>query len=256
MNATTPLGQANHTVDQNADISDSADQKSFFQTYKDKIIAFSLWGLLIAAYFGYASSNDLTPLGAIRQLVVLMQNSVYGPILFLLIYALRPLIFFSAALLTVAAGFLFGPVFGVIYTMIGSNTSAMIAYIIGRYFGKDILNEDESSSFVQKYAKRMRENSFETVLTMRFLFLPYDLVNYLGGLLRIDWKAFLLATAVGSIPGTFSFVLFGASIEGNFGEELPSLNPAVLVAAGVLFIISIGLSRYFKYRESKRLSLA
>lgn len=49
-------------------------------------------------------------------------------------------------------------------------------------------------------------NSFETVLIMRFIFLPYDLVNYLAGILRIDLKAFILATLLGSIPGTIAFV--------------------------------------------------
>ena len=48
---------------------------------------------------------------------------------------------------------------------------------------------------------------------MRLLFLPYDLVNYVCGALRITWSSFLLATALGSLPGTVSFVLLGASLE-------------------------------------------
>ncbi len=256
MNATTTsLEQNGHSMGKSAEESTKAafiEQKSLISIHREKLIAFSVWAVLIALYFGYSSSNNLTPLAAMRQLIVLMQNSLYGPMIFILFYAMRPLIFFSAALLTVAAGFLFGPIWGVVYTIIGSNTSAMIAYMIGRYFGKGFLEEDETSGLAQRYAKRLRNNSFETVLTMRFIFLPYDLVNYLGGLLHINWRAFLLATAVGSIPGTISFVLFGASIEGNFGEELPSINPAVLVAAVVIFVVSIGLSRYFKMKEKKR----
>ena len=37
-------------------------------------------------------------------------GSAWGPLAFVAVYLVRPLIFFSAAVLTVAGGFLFGPV--------------------------------------------------------------------------------------------------------------------------------------------------
>ncbi len=219
------------------------------QQHWQKLVALAIWLVVIGGYFWYAQANNLGPFEAVRQLVNVMQNSAYGPLLFILIYALRPLIFFSATLLTIAAGFLFGPVLGIVYTIIGSNTSATVAYLIGRYFGQGLLDGSQSGGILQRYTKRMRENSFETILTMRFIFLPYDLVNYLAGFLRIDWKSFILASMLGAIPGTISFVLFGASIEGDFTGQAPSLNPWVLAAGVSLFVLSIVLSRYFKGRE-------
>ena len=94
--------------------------------------------------------------------------------------------------------------------------------------------------------------STSSVLTMRFIFLPYDLVNYLAGFLKIDWKPFLLATLLGSLPGGFSFVLVGASIEGNAINEIPSLDPITLGFSVAIFISSLALSRYFKKREATR----
>jgi uncharacterized membrane protein YdjX (TVP38/TMEM64 family) len=84
---------------------------------------------------------------------------------------------------------------------------------------------------------------------MRFIFLPYDLVSYLAGFLKIDWKGFLFATVVGSIPGTISFVLFGAGIQGNFGEKLPTLDLTTLGLGVVMFMVSLGFARYFRRRE-------
>jgi uncharacterized membrane protein YdjX (TVP38/TMEM64 family) len=174
-----------------------------------------------------------------------------------LIYAVRPLAFFSAIVLTLLAGSLFGPIFGVIYTVIGSNISATVAYFLGSVLGRGVLSDAKTNSqgIVQRYAERMRQNSFETILIMRFIYLPYDLVNYLGGFLRIDYKAFILATILGSIPGTITFVLAGASvrIDDVFMENFrPELNPWTLVASVVLFVGSLLLSRYFKRREAKR----
>lgn len=222
---------------------------SWLGRHWQKVVALLLWVGLFAVYRWYAVANALGPVEAVRQLIQLMQTSAYGPLIYIVLYALRPLLFFSSVLLTLAGGFIFGPVWGVLYTVIAANTSAMVAYVVGYYFGQGLLADDGSDGVIQRYAARMRKESFETVLIMRFIFLPYDLVNYLAGFLRIDWKAFLLATALGSIPGTISFILFGAAIEGDFDGTIPSLNPRVLALSVGLFVVSLALSRYFKRRE-------
>lgn len=104
---------------------------------------------------------------------------------------------------------------------------------------------------MQRYSKRLRENSFETVFLLRLLFVPYDLVNYLSGFLRIHWGAFIVATALGALPGTLAFTLFGASIE-QFDGGIPALNPWVLVASVALFLFSLGLSRVIKRWSAKK----
>jgi uncharacterized membrane protein YdjX (TVP38/TMEM64 family) len=238
-----------------------ADQPSFFQKHGQKLVAAAFWLLLVGGYGWYYRANELTTETALLQIVNLL-DSPFGPLLYILIYALRPLIFFSAAVLTIASGSIFGAgsvvnlALAVLYTVIGSNLSATVAYYVGRFFGKGLLAEGngENSGLLQRYADRMRQNSFETILIMRFIFLPYDLVNYLAGILRIEWKAFILATVLGSIPGTIAFVSFGASIdikELAMGKT-PQFNPWVLFFGVVIFIVSLAISRYFKQREATR----
>jgi uncharacterized membrane protein YdjX (TVP38/TMEM64 family) len=190
-----------------------------------------------------------------------MQQSAYGPLIYILVYALRPLVLFSALILTLAGGYLFGPVLGIVFVILGSNAGASLAYIIGRFFGgDDLLKQPEDSKdkdnaeqgFVARWLQPLRDNSFETVLIMRFLFLPYDLVNYLAGFLKINYVAFLLATILGSLPGTLAFTLAGASIEGDFTGGVPSLNPRVLVASVVIFVASLAFSRFLKMRRARQ----
>jgi uncharacterized membrane protein YdjX (TVP38/TMEM64 family) len=236
-------------------------QLSFLQKHGQKLVAAAFWLLLVGGYGWYYRANGLTTETALLQIVNLL-DSPFGPLLYILIYALRPLIFFSAAVLTIASGAIFGAgslvnlALAVLYTVIGSNLSATVAYGVGRFFGQGLLAEGdgENSGLLQRYAGRMRQNSFETILIMRFIFLPYDLVNYLAGILRIDWKAFILASLLGSIPGTIAFVSFGASIdikELAMGKT-PQFNPWVLVFGVVIFIASLAISRYFKKREAAR----
>jgi uncharacterized membrane protein YdjX (TVP38/TMEM64 family) len=222
--------------------------KAWLQTHAQKIGALVFWVLLIVLYQWYAASNGLSPLQVVQQMLAFMQNGVWGVLIYIVLYAVRPLILFPATFLSLAGGFVFGPVLGVIYTIIASNISSTIAFYVGRFFGEGIFKDDGSDNLIQRYARRMRENSFETVMIMRFIFLPYDAVSYLAGFLRIKYMPFILATALGSIPGTMAFIGFGASIE-TFDGALPKLNPVTLGFSAAIFIVSIALSRLFKKRE-------
>lgn len=250
MNATTN-GEAQEVL------TASPAPQSFLGKHWQKLAALAIWIVLAAAVAWYVRSSENGLTGSLLNLVYLMQSSVWGPIIYITIYALRPITFFSAVALTVSGGFLFGPLWGVVYTVIGANASAMVAYVIGRYFGDGLINLDGSDGTIQSYARRMRANSFETVLIMRFIFLPYDLVSYLAGFLRINWKAFLAATALGSILGTISFVWLGASASLQDIEnlilsgEFPRPNRAILLGSGAVFVLSLVLSRYFRRREAE-----
>lgn len=221
---------------------------NFWTRYRERLIAAAVWIVLLGAYITYSVVNQLSPMEAARSLFDLIGSSAIGPLIFIAIYTVRPLIFFSSAVLTLAAGFLFGPVWGFVYALTGSSLSSVLAYAIGYFFGENILDDNDEQSFIQRYASRMRQNSFETVLLMRFLFLPFDLVSYLAGFLRIDLKAFLLASILGSIPGGFSVALAGAS--GGFSEDGLALDPWTLGLAAALFLFSLLLSRFLRSRES------
>ena len=164
----------------------AAGPSGFGARHWHKLAAATIWMLLIAFFWLYINQPVDAAEGAalasgrrgagqaIFDLILFMQETVYGPVIFILLYTLRPLAFFSAALLTIAGGFLFGPLGGVLATVIGANLSASLAYVVGRVLGSGVLDQENSAGVMRRYASRMRNNSFETILIMRFVFLPYD----------------------------------------------------------------------------------
>ncbi len=99
-----------------------------------KLVAALLWLSLLGGLVAYMQLNDLSLTGLLREVIRLMQTP-WGPLLFFVVYTLRPLTFFSATVLTLAAGSLFGPLLGIVYTVIASNSSATVAYFMGRLLG-------------------------------------------------------------------------------------------------------------------------
>ena len=96
-------------------------------------------------------------------------------------------------------------------------------------------------------------NAFSLVLLMRVISLFYDLVNYLAGFLRVPYRAYILASILGSLPGTLTFVLAGASLNidnifaGRFA--ISAINPWTLLLSLVLFVAGLLISRLLQKRE-------
>ena len=219
---------------------------------RSKIFALIAWIFLLAGYWWYSSANSLTPSQTMQILINFISESPYGFLIYTLIYMIRSVFLFPATLVTMAATNLYGPVRGIAYALFASNLSTMVAFLIGRFFGSSFLQNMEKNALVSKYANRLRQDSFQATLVLRFLFLPYDLVSYFSGFLNIDLCWFMLATVLGSIPGTISFGMLGASIQGNFVSQSVSLDPLSLLISAMMFAVSVGLYRFVRYRERKR----
>lgn len=218
---------------------------------RERLALAGVWLAVVAGGGAWALSQGLGPGEATRRLVEAIQGSPWGPAAFVAIYLARPLVFLSAALLTLAGGFLFGPIAGLALVVVASNGSAMVAYSLARWFGAGILADAAAGGRWARYAGRLRDRSFDTVIVMRLLYLPYDLVSYLAGAARIHPLAFLSGTAVGSAPSTVALVLFGASLE-TFDGGLPAFEPTLLLASALMLVAGLGLSRILRRREGAR----
>lgn len=227
------------------------------RVWTQRVIVVVLWLTVIVLWRRYQTSNGLSATDASQQFIDSVETAWWGVAAFFGVYLARPLVLFPASILTIVGGVLFGPVVGVVVVILAANCSAMIAYTVGRLLGRAPGNvvdavepgQDTSDSVVNRWAARMRDNSFETVLVMRFLFLPYDLVNYGAGALRVKWMPFLVATTLGSLPGTVSFVLLGASLD-RVDQGLDGVDPRALLASVALFVASLAVARVVKQRQT------
>ncbi|MGJ3238072.1 MAG: TVP38/TMEM64 family protein [Anaerolineae bacterium] len=213
-----------------------------------QITAVIFWTLAIIATRQYMQANDLGFGDLATQLSDLLTGTWYGPLLYIGVYLLRPLILFPASLLTLLAGNIFGLAWGFLYALIAGTISSLVPYSVGRWFSsaeqakREVL-ADANGSRIQRFIGLLRKNPFQAVLTMRLLFLPYDAVSLLAGGLRIGLVPFMLATAIGNIGGSFAYVGAGASIEGDISTGEISINPYIIGVTIAILIVSLIVSR-------------
>jgi uncharacterized membrane protein YdjX (TVP38/TMEM64 family) len=215
----------------------------------------AIWIGATVAWRRYQTSNGLSATGAGQEFIDSVEMAWWGVFAYVAVYLARPIVLFPASVLTVVGGVLFGPVAGVIIVIVAANGSATIAYLVGRLLGHtpgdrvDEEGDQPATTVISRWSAKMRNNSFVTVLVMRFLFLPYDLVNYAAGALRIRYVPFIAATALGSLPGTISFVLLGASLD-RVDQGLGGIDPIALTFSVVIFVASLAIARVVKRRQA------
>ena len=155
--------------------------------------------------------------------------------IYIVFYAVRPLILFPASLLTIASGLIFGPLLGILFTIVGENASANFAFFLARWLGREaVASREQHSSLAAKWDARLSQNALVTVLIMRLIYLPFDMVNFACGLTSMRQRDFAIGTFIGILPTLIAFVLFG-------GIASASNQNRILTLALAIFFFFIGL---------------
>ncbi len=224
-----------------------SDLKNLFRRQAPKLVALLFWLTLIISFQTYRIENGLSYSDLLLNLISFFTSTMWGPVIYIGLYAIRPLVLFPATLLTALSGTLFGFWWGVLYTIVGENASANFAYWIGRFFGKDIKLED---SIIGNWVEALRARPFEAVLFMRLFYMPFDLTNYGAGILKINWSSYFMATLIGILPGLTTFVALGAALNlAEFSENglsFDAFDPRFIALSVAIFVVSIILSKYLK----------
>jgi uncharacterized membrane protein YdjX (TVP38/TMEM64 family) len=205
-------------------------------------VVLALWILMVVVFWWYVCSSHQTATEVLSGWLESLSKSPYSFFLLLVIYIIRPLLFLPITLLTVFTGFLYGVFWGTLYTTLATLVSCAVGYFMGRFLSGD------EARLQRKWLEQLRERSFETILVSRLTFLPGDLVNYAAGFLKISFMAFLLATAIGGLPGLLVGVLAGASLE-TFSASGFKLKPWYIVASLVMLAGSLLLSWWLRQRS-------
>lgn len=200
----------------------------------------AIWVAIVSTAIYYYLTSGI-PIHEIVEVLreFILKHGTWGPILYVTVYSFRSLIFFPASLLTAISGLLFGPLYGILFSLVGENISGNISFVVGRYFGSSLMKHFGSKNkLIPSLECRFRENGFMTVLTLRLTYFPFDLVGYLSGICNIRQKDFALGTVIGTIPGLTAFVLLGTAIT----------DAKNLILAFVFFVLGWTLSRWIKER--------
>lgn len=118
----------------------------------------------------------------------------------------------GAAILSLAAGAIFGSMLGTVYAVISASIGATLAFLVTRYLLRDMVL-DRFGSRLEGMNRELEQRGFNYLLFLRLVpVFPFFLINLAAGLTRLPLRTFVLGTLLGIIPGGFVYVNAGASL--------------------------------------------
>lgn len=135
---------------------------------------------------------------------------IWGPVAFILGYAIAAVAFIPGSILTLAAGAIFGLGKGTVLVLIGATLGAALAFLVSRYLARSAIErrlkgDQRFAAIDRAIAKEGRKIVFLLRLSPVF---PFNLLNYGLGLTQVRFVDYLVAS-VGMVPGTLLYVYYG-----------------------------------------------
>ena len=180
------------------------------------------------------------PLSVHTILMYTPENKTLAAGILLAFFALKSLtIVFPLSILYLASGILFQPSMAVLISTLGLAITITIPYGIGRYSGKETVQE-----ICRKYpkaaqvAKYQETNTFFACFITRIVgCLPGDMVSLYFGACAASYPVYLAAGVIGSLLSIVTTTLLGEKINDPFSAEFfIILLCRVLVAVGAVVI--------------------
>lgn len=114
--------------------------------------------------------------------------------------------------LVFASGAVFGTFWGWIYSVMGAAVGATTSFWLARLLGHDLLARYLGEERLSRVEELVGRHGFWTVFRLRFVFLPFFLVNFAAALAGMRFGRFLLASLLGTMPALFVYNYFSHAL--------------------------------------------
>ncbi len=196
------------------------------------------WAAGVAGVAALVLAFRLLPLNAGLLALVerIRDTGLAGSVLYVVLYVVATVLVVPASVLTLGAGFAYGPVYGTLLVVVASNLGALAAFLLGR----TALREQVSRRLAGQprfsaVDAAVAEQGFKVVLLLRLspLF-PFNLLNYALGLTRVRPRDYVLASFLGMLPGTVLYVYLGSLVT-NLAQLSRGERPDAGLSGQLLF---------------------
>jgi uncharacterized membrane protein YdjX (TVP38/TMEM64 family)/rhodanese-related sulfurtransferase len=186
---------------------------------------------LSGAVIWVALNRDRVDPAVIESLI--RDLGLWAPLAHVVLFAVATVLFVPGAIVGLAGGALFGPLWGAILNLIGATLGATAAFLAARYLAADWVRH-KAGGRIDRLISGVEAEGWRFVAFVRLVPLfPFNLLNYALGLTRIPVTHYILASLVCMAPGTLAYAWLGYAGR----EALAGSDSAIrfgLIALGLL----------------------
>jgi uncharacterized membrane protein YdjX (TVP38/TMEM64 family)/Fe-S oxidoreductase len=207
--------------------------------------------LLIAAVAGVQLSGAAQYLQQEKLQGLIASYGVLAPAIYILIYALAPVLFLPGLPITIVGGIVFGPFWGVVYTITGATIGASLAFLVARYVARDWVSSKLTGPKWGKLDSEVAEHGWKVVAFTRLIpAFPFNLLNYAFGLTKVSFLQYAITSFVCMLPACIAFIVFSSSLLGLITGKV---SPTFLLGIGLIVAVSLIPVVYRKLKGQKQI---
>ncbi len=167
----------------------------------------------------------------------------------MLLYTVAPSLFLPGLPITIVGGILFGPFWGVVYTITSATLGACIAFLISRYIARDWISKKLRSPKWRQLDEEVQTHGWKIVAFTRLIPLfPFNLLNYAFGLTKIEFSHYAITTFICMLPACIAYIVFSSSLLDIIKGKI-----SYTFIIGLILIISVSLiPLFYKKYKAKR----
>jgi uncharacterized membrane protein YdjX (TVP38/TMEM64 family) len=220
------------------------------------VISFSLLAIVVACYFIIPSFKSfinegfdvLTSNDQARIQRWVSQFRLAGPVVLILVMILQMFLFVVPNVFVMMVAIIsYGPLWGAVISFVGVFFSSSVGYSIGRYLGPVTVDKLLSKKAQLKTTEFVKNYGIPAIAITRICSLSNDSLSIVAGLLRMNYKKYILATLSGISPLIILLAIYGRN-----GRILKGL---IWIAAASLIILVLYII-IDKRRKKRELSQA
>jgi uncharacterized membrane protein YdjX (TVP38/TMEM64 family) len=159
---------------------------------------------------------------------------------FAAVYVLAAVLFVPVWILNVAAGVAFGFLRGAPVAVAGANLAAVAAFLLTRALGRERF-EHRLGERVDALDRAIARKGFRVALLLRLAHLPFAPLNLALALTRVSLRDYVLATALGMLPGILVLAYAGSVLGSATGvrEAVRERGPLEWTLLGVAALAAV-----------------
>jgi len=140
------------------------------------------------------------------------------------------------------AGILFGPWLGILACLIATTLGAMLAFLVGRFFLKDVIKPMlEKNKMLKKllFSQNSKNDIVLLMITRMVPIFPYNLQNFAYGITDMGFIKYSLLTFIFMLPGVSFYTIGAAGLTADSNKGLYFFIAAILAVIVTIAAIMI-----------------
>jgi uncharacterized membrane protein YdjX (TVP38/TMEM64 family) len=200
--------------------------------------------LALSGAWRWTPLSEWVDLHTISRVTDTLSGDPAAPFIMMAIYLLGSLVLVPVTIIIIGTAFIFGPLVGLSYSLLGCNLAAALTYGIGRLLGRDTVRR-LGGSRLNRLSRRLSRHGVITTTVVRLLpIAPFTVVNMAAGASHIHFRDFMFGTLLGMSPGIIAITIFEHRLEVAIREPGTESFAILAVLAILIILAAVVLRRW------------